>query len=59
MIMKDFMYLLVTLIITGFAIGLAYLQVVYGEAWFLGFIPLTFLFFVWGLAIIEEYSSKK
>jgi hypothetical protein len=56
--MKNFMYLLITLILTGFGIGVAYLQVNYGEAWFLAFIPLMIMYFAWGIVIADEYSSK-
>jgi hypothetical protein len=57
--MKDFFYLLVTLILTGFAIGVAYLQVTYGEAWFIAYLPLIIMFFCWGVVIADEYSNRK
>lgn len=56
--MKDFMYLLITLILTGFSVGVAYLQVTYGEAWFFLFFPLIIMYFFWGGAIIREYYDK-
>jgi hypothetical protein len=56
--MKNFMYLLITLILTGFGIGVAYLQVNYGEIWFLAFLPLIVMYFAWGIVIADEYSSK-
>jgi hypothetical protein len=57
--MKDFFYLLVTLILTGFAIGIAYLQVTYGEAWFIAYLPLIIMFFCWGVVIADEYSNTQ
>ena len=56
--MKHFMYLLITLILTGFAIGIAYLQVTYGEGWFLNYIPLIIMYFAWGVVIVNEYSKQ-
>lgn len=56
--MKNFMYLLITLILTGFGIGIAYLQVNYGKAWFVCYIPLMIMYFAWGMVIVDEYSKK-
>lgn len=56
--MKNFIYLLVTLILTGFAIGIAYLQVNYGGKWHIAFLPLTIMCFCWGAVLATEYSNE-
>jgi hypothetical protein len=56
--MRNFIYLLITLILTGFVIGIAYLQVTYGEGWFIAFIPLCLFIFLWGIKITDEYSDR-
>lgn len=53
--MKDFMYLLITVILTGFAIGVAYLQTYHGGNWFLLFIPLAVMMVLWGTEITEKF----
>ncbi len=56
--MKNFMYLLVTLILTGFAIGIAYLQVNYGGEWHMAFVPLTVMYFCWGVVLANKYFDE-
>lgn len=56
--MKNFIYLLVTLILTGFGVGIAYLQVNYGGKWHVAFFPLTIMYFAWGDVLVGEYSNK-
>ena len=53
------MFLFITLILTGFVIGTAYLQVTYGNGWFIAFIPLLIICSAWGFAMINEYSKHK
>lgn len=55
--MKDFINILVTLILTGFVIGVAFLQVNYGDAWFTAFFPLTLLLFLWGVKLSNDYKN--
>lgn len=40
--MKHFINIFVLLILVGFIVGVTFLQITYGEAWFIGYIPLLF-----------------
>ncbi len=53
--MKHFINILITLILTGFAIGIAYLQVNYEGVWFFLYLPLLIIMMLWGDQIIEKY----
>jgi hypothetical protein len=53
--MKHFINLLVTLILTFFAIGIAYLQVTYFQFWFLLYLPLIIMMVLWGLKLDKDY----
>ena len=56
--MKHFINILVILILTGFTIGIAILQVNNpNDVWFLGFIPLCIFMFLWGLKLDNEYKN--
>ena len=56
--MKHFINLLVILILTGFAIGIAYLQVSYPTgAWFIAYIPLCVFMFLWGMKLDNDYKD--
>lgn len=55
--MKDFMCLLITLILTAFSVGIAYLQVTYGKNWGSLFLPLIVMYFFWGAIIAKKYSN--
>ena len=54
--MKNFLNVFVILILVGLIIGTAWLQVVYGEAWFIGFLPLAVMSFAWGVKISQDYE---
>jgi len=50
--MKHFINLLVILILTGFAVGIAYLQVLHPkDVWFLAYIPLCGFMLLWGFKL--------
>ena len=54
--MKHLINILVILILTGFAIGLAYLQITYTEqAWFIAYLPLSVFMLMWGIKLNEDY----
>ena len=54
--MKNFLNVFVLLILVGLIIGTAYLQVVYGKGWFMGFLPLMVMSFAWGIKINQDYK---
>jgi hypothetical protein len=54
--MKHFINILVLLILTFFAIGLAYLQVNYGENWYVAFVPLCIFMLLWGIKLFDDYE---
>lgn len=54
--MKHFINVLVILILTGFAIGICYLQINYKEPWGILFLPLVIFMFFWGLKIYSDYD---
>ena len=56
--MKHFINILVILILTGFTVGVTFLQVNYGEAWFISYIPLIVMMFVWGIKLDNDYKNK-
>ena len=56
--MKHFINLLVILILTGFAIGIAYLQVSYPTgAWFIAYLPICVFMFLWGMKLDNDYKD--
>lgn len=55
--MKHLINILVILILTGFAIGIAYLQVKDREsAWFIAFMPVTVMMLCWGNKLNDDYK---
>ena len=55
--MKHLINILVIQILTGFAIGIAYLQITYTEqAWFLSYLPLSVFMLMWGLKLYDDYK---
>lgn len=54
--MKDFINVLVILILTGFAIGISYVQINNAGPWGLLFLPLFILMLLWGEKIYENYK---
>jgi uncharacterized membrane protein (Fun14 family) len=57
--MKDFLTVLITLILSGFAIGIAYLSVNYTEPYGVLYIPWTILVLLWGLVLSDYYFKNK
>jgi uncharacterized membrane protein YccC len=56
--MKHIINLLVILILTGFAVGIAYLQVLHPkDVWFLAYIPLCGFMLLWGLKLDGDYKD--
>jgi len=56
--MKHFINILVILILTGFAIGIAILQVNNpNDKWFLAYVPLCIFMFLWGLKLYDDYKD--
>jgi hypothetical protein len=56
--MKHIINLLVLLILTGFAIGVAYLQVSNpGDVWFIAYLPLTIMMVMWGFKLESDYKD--
>lgn len=53
--MKHFINIFVLLILVGFIVGVTFLQITYGEAWFIGYIPLLFASLFWGIKLAEDY----
>ena len=56
--MKHFINTLVILILTVFTIGITFLQVIYGEALFISFIPLMVMMFARGIKLDNDYKNK-
>ena len=54
--MKNFLNVFVLIILVGLIVGTAWLQVTYGEAWSIGFVPLIFMSFMWGIKIDNDYK---
>ena len=54
--MKDFLNVLVLLILVGLIVGTAWLQVTCGKAWAIGLVPLMFFSFLWGIKISNDYK---
>jgi hypothetical protein len=56
--MKHIINLLVILILTGFSVGIAYLQVNNPkDVWFLAYLPLCIFMFLWGLKLDGDYKN--
>jgi hypothetical protein len=56
--MKHFINILVTLILTGFAVGISYLienSNLQNNCWGIAFVPLFFLVVAWGIKLAEDY----
>jgi hypothetical protein len=53
--MKHFINIFVLLILVGFVVGVTFLQITYGEAWFIAYIPLLFATFFWGIKLVDDY----
>lgn len=55
--MKHLINILVILILTGFVIGIAYLQVKnMDSAWFVAFMPTVVMMFCWGIKLNGDYK---
>jgi hypothetical protein len=56
--MKHFINVLVILILTGFAVGIAYLQVTHPkDVWSLAYIPLCVFMLLWGFKLESDYKD--
>jgi hypothetical protein len=56
--MKHFINILVILILTGFVIGVAYLQAIHPkDVWFLAYIPLCMFMLLWGFKLESDYKD--
>ncbi len=53
--MKHFINIFVLIILVAFIVGVTFLQITYGEAWFIGYLPLMFLSLFWGIKLYEDY----
>jgi hypothetical protein len=53
--MKHFINIFVLLILVGFIVGVTFLQITYGEAWFIAYIPLLFATLFWGIKLADDY----
>ena len=57
--MKHFINIFVTLILTGFAVGISYLQLMTPDgAWCLLFIPLIVMMILWGVKLDNDYKNE-
>lgn len=57
--MKHFINILVILILTGFVVGIAYLQVTHPkDVWSLGYIPLCVFMVLWGFKLDGDYRDE-
>lgn len=55
--MKHVINILVILILTGFAVGIAYLQMNdVKSAWFIAYLPISIFMFLWGLKLNDNYK---
>lgn len=55
--MKDFINILVTFIITGFTVGLTYVQMVQsGTLWGILYLPLFVIMIAWGIKLDKDYK---
>jgi uncharacterized membrane protein YoaK (UPF0700 family) len=55
--MKHVIVILITLILTGFAVGVSYLSR-FGGLYGILFIPLFILYMFWGYFLMDEYGDK-
>lgn len=53
--MKHFINVFVLLVLIAFIVGTTYLQITYGKAWFMAYIPLTLGMIAWLIKLTDDY----
>ena len=57
--MKDFLNVFVILILTGFTVGIAYIQLIDAKTpWSLLYVPDIVFLLMWGIKINDDYKHK-